>query len=145
MLATEMRQWGARVVWTRHARFPSTRRSSILPAAHGPERGPAGRRPGDLVVLAYGVDAFSASPLAEALSGYGVSHLLVAGFGLEGPVHSTLRSANDRGWECLLVSDGCAPLDVSLAGAAMSTVEMSGGIFGATASAEQVLAGTGGL
>lgn len=141
MLAYELRRWGARVVWTRHARFPSSTRSSLLPAAHGPERGPAGRRPGDLVALAYGIDAFSASPLPEALSGYGVSHLLVAGFGLEGPVHSTLRSANDRGWECLMVCDACAPLDPSLAAAAVRTVEMSGGIFGATATAEQVLFG----
>ncbi len=65
----------------------------------------------DTVVDAFGVDGFSGSPLAECLAGLEVDHLLVCGLGLEGPVHSTLRSANDRGLECLLVIDACAPLD----------------------------------
>jgi len=70
----------------------------------------------------------------------GATHLLVAGHGLEGPVHSTLRSANDRGYECLLVIDACSPLDPGLAGAARSMVEMSGGIFGAVGTTADVLA-----
>ena len=61
----------------------------------------------------------------------GRDHLLLAGFGLEAPVHSTLRSANDRGYECLLLLDACAPLDPSLTPASRSMIEMSGGIFGA--------------
>jgi len=141
-LVVAFRAWGAHVVWTRHARTPvsqAAHRQSVLPAAHGPERGPAGRQPSDLVVHAYGLDAFSASPLAQGLRGLGVEHLLVAGFGLEGPVHSTLRSANDRGWECLLVADACAAFEPALAPAALSTVESGGGVFGATAKAREVL------
>ena len=77
--------------------------------------------------------------MAEYLAGGGIDHLLVCGLGLEGPVHSTLRSANDRGLECLLVIDACAPVDGALADAAVRIIEMSGGIFGAVATSEAVL------
>ncbi len=65
----------------------------------------------------------------------------MCGLGLEGPVHSTLRSANDRGFECLLVIDGCAAMDPTVADAAIRMIEMSGGIFGAVAQSELVLSG----
>jgi len=137
------RQWGAKVVATRHAASPAQRRPGVLPA-YGEASWEllSGPSP-DAVVDAFGVDGFSGSPLAECLAGLDVDHLLVCGLGLEGPVHSTLRSANDRGLECLLVIDGCAPLDPSLAGAGVRIIEMSGGIFGAVAEAEAVLAGLG--
>lgn len=92
------------------------------------------------VVTAAGLDGLHGGPLDDLLRRAGRTHLLVAGLGLEGPVHSTLRSANDRGYECLLVTDACAPLDDGLAGAAAHTVTMSGGIFGAVGTADAVLA-----
>ena len=55
--------------------------------------------------------ASTAAPLDAVLRGRRRTHLLVAGLGLEAAVHSTLRTANDRGYECLLVTDACAPLD----------------------------------
>ena len=137
------RNWGAKVVATRHAASPAQRRPGILPGfGQATWELLAGQDP-DAVVDAFGVDGFSGSPLAECLAGLDVDHLLVCGFGLEGPVHSTLRSANDRGLECLLVIDGCAPLDPSLAGAGIRIIEMSGGIFGAVADAEAVLTSLG--
>ena len=133
------RSWGATVVATRHAASPPSGAPGILPGfGQATWELLAGRDP-DAVVDAFGVDGFSGSPLAECLAGLDVDHLLVCGLGLEGPVHSTLRSANDRGLECLLVIDGCAPLDPSLAGAGVRIIEMSGGIFGAVADAEAVL------
>ena len=51
-----------------------------------------------------------------------------------------MRSANDRGYECLLVVDACAPLEPELVPAAISMVEMSGGIFGAVGTTAPVLA-----
>lgn len=93
-----------------------------------------------VVVGAAGLDGLHGGPLDDLLRRAGRTHLLVAGFGLEGPVHSTLRSANDRGYECLLVTDACAPLDEGLAGAAAHTVTMSGGIFGAVGRLDPVLA-----
>ena len=133
------RRWGAIVVATRHAASPAQRRPSILPAyGEGPWELLPGFAP-DAVVDAFGVDGFSGSPLAECLAGFGVDHLVVCGLGLEGPVHSTLRSANDRGLECLLLVDGCAPLDPTLAEAGIRIIEMSGGIFGAVAQSADML------
>jgi nicotinamidase-related amidase len=139
-LVAALRPWGARIAWTRHARSPANPSCTVLPPAHGPERGPTARLPGDIVALAYGVDGFSASPLAEALRGSQTTHLVVAGFGLEGPVHSTLRTASDRGWECLLVADACAPFEPRLAPGALGIIEMSGGLFGVTTTAQSLLA-----
>ncbi|MBL8776930.1 MAG: isochorismatase family protein [Acidimicrobiales bacterium] len=115
----------------------------VLSVAHGPASDPSSgpALPVEAIaVVAAGVDAFHGSPLDALLRRAGRTHLLVAGFGLEGPVHSTLRSANDRGYECLLVTDASAPLVPELAAPAAHTVTMSGGIFGAVGSAAAVLA-----
>ncbi|RZI92158.1 MAG: isochorismatase family protein, partial [Microbacterium sp.] len=63
----------------------------------------------------------------------------VVGAGLETCVHSTMRSANDRGLECLLVLDACVAYDPDLVAPARSQVEMSGGIFGAVGDTSAVL------
>jgi biuret amidohydrolase len=134
------REWGAIVVATRHAASPAQPRPGVVPAyGQPPWELLAGLTP-DAVVDAFGVDGFSGSPLAQCLVGQDVDHLLICGMGLEGPVHSTLRSANDRGLECLLVIDGCAPIDPNLADAAVRIIEMSGGIFGAVATGDVVVA-----
>jgi biuret amidohydrolase len=92
-----------------------------------------------VLATADGLDALHGGPLDGLLRRTGRTHLLVAGLGLEGPVHSTLRSANDRGYECLLVTDACAPLTTDLAEASARTVTMSGGIFGAVGTTGAVL------
>jgi nicotinamidase-related amidase len=138
-LASATRRWGARVVATRHAHSPAQGRPGFLPPRRDRTWEPVGLSESDAVVDAYGVDGFSGSPLAQRLAGMDVDHLMVCGLGLEGPVHSTLRSANDRGLECLLVLDGCAPLEPNLADASARIVEMSGGIFGAVADSDAVL------
>ena len=65
---------------------------------------------------------------------------MLCGQWLETGVHSTIRSANDRGYECLLALDACIPYDPDLAPAARSQIEMSGGIFGAVGDTAAVLA-----
>ena len=92
------------------------------------------------MVTATGIDGFFGSPLDHRLRAAGRDHLAIGGFGLEATVHSTLRSANDAGYECLLLTDASAPLDPALAGAAASIVTMSGGIFGALGSTTDLLA-----
>jgi biuret amidohydrolase len=87
-----------------------------------------------------GVDGFHGGPLDDVLRQSRRTHLLVAGLGLEGPVHSTLRSANDRGYECLLVIDASAALTEDCAESAVSSVTMSGGIFGAVGTTAPVIA-----
>lgn len=96
---------------------------------------PAPRRPldADHECSAAGIDGFSGSDLDHVLRRAGCDHLVLVGHGLEAPVHSTMRSANDRGLECLLVPDACSPLDPGLVTATVSSTLMSGGIFGAVA------------
>ncbi len=94
-----------------------------------------------VVATTFGVDGFFGGGLDATLRAAGRTHLVVCGYGLEGPVHSTLRSANDRGYECLLVADASASLALNLRDAAVSTVTMSGGIFGAVGDTASVLAG----
>jgi hypothetical protein len=104
---------------------------------------PPGRLAGDprvLVVNAPGIDGFYGSDLDHRLREAGRDHLLLAGHGLEAPVHSTLRAANDRGYECLLLLDACGALVPDLTPSARSMVEMSGGIFGAVGSTDALLA-----
>jgi biuret amidohydrolase len=111
------------------------------PALHAwaAQRRVAGQTP-DLVVGALGLDAFFGSGLDAALRSRGIVRLLLAGFGLETTVHSTMRDANDRGYECLLVVDACAAADPALVPAAVSMIEMSGGIFGAVGLTADVIA-----
>jgi nicotinamidase-related amidase len=93
----------------------------------------------DVELRSGATDAFYASRLEAVLRHEARTDLLVAGWGLEGPVHSTLRAANDRGYECLLVADASSSLDESLVKNACSMVEFSGGIFGAVATTPEVL------
>ena len=90
-------------------------------------------------VAAPAIDGFYASPLDDLLRTSGRTHLLVAGLGIEAAVHSTLRSANDRGYECLLVVDACTAITDDLAEACAKQVTMSGGIFGANGRADAVI------
>lgn len=112
----------------------------VVTVAHGGAV-PLGRPTSStLIVRADGIDGCYGGPLDPVLRRTGRTHLVVAGFGLEGPVHSTIRSLNDRGYECLLVADACAPLEPDLVAAALLTVTMSGGIFGAVGTLTPTLA-----
>jgi nicotinamidase-related amidase len=110
-----------------------------------PRRVPAGPAP-EVVrhaghhVTASGIDGFFGSPLDHLLRTLGRDQLLLVGAWLETSVHSTLRSANDRGYECLLVLDACRAHDPALVAGSRSQIEMSGGIFGAVGSSADVLA-----
>ncbi len=85
-----------------------------------------------------GENGFFCSNLDAQLRDTGVMNLVFVGWGLEGPIHSTLRSANDRGYECLVVSDAVVGVDDQLKEAALSTIQFSGGIFGAVADSKSV-------
>ncbi len=118
-------------------------RGQVIHLHHGPSPTPAATPevdPADLVVPAAGIDGFYGSALDPLLRARGRDQLVMVGFGLEAAVHSTMRSANDQGYECLLVTDACAPLVAALAAPAVSMVTMSGGIFGAIGTAAPTLA-----
>jgi nicotinamidase-related amidase len=95
--------------------------------------------PADQVVRAAGIDGFFGSPLEAVLRSLRIERLVLVGTGLETSAHSTMRSANDRGYECLLVVDACTAHDAALVAASVSMIEMSGGIFGAVGSARAVV------
>lgn len=134
-VAAAARSVGGMVVWTLHTG----------PGRHLPTPGdPAGllcldTGPGDMVVAAGGLDGFFAGPLDRVLREHRRDLLVLAGAGFETTVHSTLRSANDRGFECLTLLDASAPGDEALADACASMIRMSGGIFGAVAEADELI------
>jgi nicotinamidase-related amidase len=114
------------------------------PAAGGPVLPRPGRiglkGPGPVHrIQSAGIDGFFASSLDATLRSLGRDQLLLCGTWLETNVHSTMRSANDRGYECLLVLDACLAYDPLLTAASRSQIEMSGGIFGAVGETAAVL------
>jgi nicotinamidase-related amidase len=60
-------------------------------------------------------------------------------------VHSTLREANDRNFQCCLVEDACASGDAYAHAAAVHMVTVEDGIFGAVAKTDDVVAALTGL
>ncbi len=116
---------------------PMVRGDTTLP---DPACSPLDPNPTERTVQSMGTDAFYGSSLDATLHRAGITHLLLAGRGFETCVHSTLRRANDRGYECLTISDACASIDPSIAAASVSSIEMSGGIFGAVGMTSHVLA-----
>ena len=73
----------------------------------------------------------------------GITHLILTGITTDVCVHTTMREANDRGYECLILSDCTGATDRKHHEAALSMVTMQGGVFGATAHSDDLLAALG--
>lgn len=93
----------------------------------------------EIVIDKPGKGAFFATSLDFTLRLRGIKNLILTGVTTDVCVHTTMRDANDRGYECLLVTDATASLDPSVHRAAVRSVQLSGGIFGATADSYSVL------
>lgn len=78
-----------------------------------------------------GWDGCFGSDLDNTLRVRGIRTIVIGGFASEVTVDSTVRTLNDQGHECLVLTDCCAPLDDSLGARAHASLTMSGGIFGA--------------
>ncbi len=87
-------------------------------------------RPGDTVLRKPGKGAFFATALDTILRNKGITHLLVGGVTTEVCVQTTLREANDRGYECLLVTDCAASYFPAFHAAVVEMVVAQGGIVG---------------
>ncbi|MBY0438840.1 MAG: cysteine hydrolase [Burkholderiales bacterium] len=88
---------------------------------------------GETVIVKPGKGAFHATPLDEMLRQQGITHLLFAGVTTEVCVQTTMREANDRGYDCLLVEDACASYFPAFHQATLEMVRAQGGIVGWTA------------
>ncbi|MEB8338078.1 biuret amidohydrolase [Streptomyces endophyticus] len=95
---------------------------------------------GELVIDKPGKGSFYATDLDLVLRTRGITHLVLTGITTDVCVHTTMREANDRGYECLLLSDCTSATERSNYEAALHMVTMQGGIFGAVATSDQLLA-----
>jgi len=95
---------------------------------------------GEPVIDKPGKGAFYQTDLELMLKNRGIDTLLVCGVTTEVCVNTTIREANDRGFRCIALSDGCASYfpDFHLAGLAM--IKAQGGILGWVSDSEKTIA-----
>jgi nicotinamidase-related amidase len=118
--AKVVRDVGATVVWLRHTLRPQAAGDLVAtPSAD------------DVVVDCAGMSGFSGSAIDGELRRRGIDRLAVGGLGMETAVYSTLGAANDRGYECLALTDASACHDADIGRRAIASITMSGGIFAA--------------
>jgi nicotinamidase-related amidase len=96
--------------------------------------------PGELVIDKPGKGAFYATGLQDDLKVRGITHLLFGGVTTEVCVQTSMREANDRGYECLLVEDATESYFPEFKAAAIEMIRAQGAIVGWTATTDQVAA-----
>ncbi len=102
-----------------------------------PELYPA---PGEPVIDKPGKGAFHATDLHAILQNRGITQLVVTGVTTEVCVNTTVREANDRGYDCLVVADCCASYFPEFHEVGLRMIRAQGGIFGWVADADDVIA-----
>ena len=96
-------------------------------------------RRGEIVIDKPGKGAFYATSLSDVLDSYAIANLLVCGVTTEVCVNTTVREANDRGYRCVVISDGCASYFPEFHEMGLKMIKAQGGIFGWVADSAAVL------
>ena len=93
----------------------------------------------EIVIDKPGKGAFYATELGEVLEKYGIENLLVCGVTTEVCVNTTVREANDRGYRCVVLADGCASYFPEFHEMGLKMIKAQGGIFGWVSDSAAVL------